>query len=87
MDKGLKDLPGLKIPQIRKTSTHSYYIYPLILNLNILKVSRKKILNLLIAEGVQGLIDKYVNLHLYPMYQKKSLMDQNNFLGLYHQGK
>ena len=76
---GLKNLPGLSIPKVRNTSTHSYYIYPLILDLNILKVSRKKIVNALRSEGVQGLIDQYINLHLYPMYQKKIAYGSKHF--------
>lgn len=76
---GLRNLPGLNIPKVRNTSTHSYYIYPLILDLNILKVSRKKIVDALRSEGVQGLIDQYINLHLYPMYQKKIAYGTKHF--------
>ncbi len=76
---GLKNLKGLKLPKVRKHSTHSYYLYPMILNPKILGVSRKKIFKALEAEGIQGLTEKYITLHLYPMYQKKIAYGSKNF--------
>ncbi len=79
LNNGLKDLKGLKLPVIRKNTTHSFYIYPLILDLKALKISRRKIFSALVKEGVQGLTDKYVLLHLYPIFQKKIAYGSNNF--------
>ena len=79
LNKGLKDLKGLKIPEIRKHSTHSYYIYPMILDVKKLGVKREKIYKALKSEGVQGLIDNYILLHLYPMYQKKIAYGSKKF--------
>ena len=76
---GLKDLKGLKLPLIRKNTTHSFYIYPLILDLKVLKTNRRKIFLALIKEGVQGLTEKYVLLHLYPIFQKKIAYGSKNF--------
>ena len=59
------------MPKIRNHSTHSYYIYPMILDIKKLKIKRYKIFKALTAEGVQGLTEKYVLIHLYPMYKKK----------------
>ena len=78
LNKGLKDLKGLKIPEIRKHSTHSYYIYPMILDVKKLGV-KEKIYKALKSEGVQGLIDNYILLHLYPMYQKKIAYGSKKF--------
>ena len=61
------------MPKIRNHSTHSYYIYPMILDIKKLKIKRYKIFKALTAEGVQGLTEKYVLIHLYPMYKKNSL--------------
>tara|TARA_B100000963_G_scaffold358210_1_gene382314 strand:- start:56351 stop:57598 length:1248 start_codon:yes stop_codon:yes gene_type:complete len=79
LNNGLKDLKGLKLPVIRKNTTHSFYIYPLILDLKALKMSRRKIFSALVKEGVQGLTDKYVLLHLYPIFQKKIAYGSKNF--------
>ena len=50
---------------------HVYYAYPLLVNETETGVSRGKIFNALTYEGVPALGDRYVNLHLYPIYQKK----------------
>ena len=76
---GLKNLKGLKLPKIRNHSTHSYYIYPMILDIKKLKIKRYKIFKALTAEGVQGLTEKYVLIHLYPMYKKKIAYGLKNF--------
>ena len=51
------------MPKIRNHSTHSYYIYPMILDIKKLKIKRYKIFKALTAEGVQGLTEKYVLIH------------------------
>ena len=51
----------------------------MILNTQVLGINRKKIYKALVDEGVQGLTDKYVLLHLYPMYQKKIAFGSNKF--------
>lgn len=79
LNNGLKNLRGLKLPVIRKNTTHSFYIYPLILDLDIIKINRKKIFSALVKEGIQGLTDKYVLLHLYPIFQKKIAYGSKNF--------
>ncbi len=71
LSEGLKNLHGLKIPFIRKGNTHSYYIYPIIVSFDKLKVNRKKIVEKLKKEGILGLMPGYQNLHLLPMYQNK----------------
>ena len=71
LSKGIKNLLGLKIPVIRKQSTHVYYVYPLIISFHKLGIKRKNLLEKLKNEGVQGLMSGYQNLHLLPMYQNK----------------
>ena len=76
---GLAGLPGLRTPVTRMDCTHVYYVYPLILDINKLGVSRKKIYKALVAEGVAGLAEGYTNIHLLPMYQKKLAYGSNGF--------
>ena len=63
--------PGLKIPKVREGCTHGYYFYGLQHSEELTSVTRDKIYEALIAEGVPYLSRDYMNLHLYPMYQKK----------------
>lgn len=70
LSQGLESLKGLKIPKVQENSTHVYYIYAMILDLETLNCSRKSIVDALAAEGVE-VSDRYQNLHLLPMYQQK----------------
>ncbi|MDF3820169.1 DegT/DnrJ/EryC1/StrS family aminotransferase [Leptospira sp. 96542] len=77
--KGLLDLPGLKLPEIRPESTHVYYIFPMEINSRITGVSKEKIYEALVAEGVSDISLQYANLHLLPMYQKKIAYGSKGF--------
>lgn len=76
---GLADLKGLRTPIIKTGCTHVYYVYPMILNIKELKISRKKIVAALREEGVDGLAEGYANIHMLPMYQKKIAYGPNGF--------
>ena len=76
---GLAGLEGLRTPTVRPDSTHSYYIYPMILDTQVLGVNRETILNALEAEGVAGLAAGYACVHLLPMYQKKIAYGSKGF--------
>jgi perosamine synthetase len=70
LSEGLGNLRGLKTPFLEDGNTHAYYVYPLVLNIDLLGVSRKKIVDALNAEGLD-FSEGFVNVHLLPMYQKK----------------
>lgn len=76
---GLADLKGLRTPHIEEGCTHSFYVYPLVLDVKELGVSRVRILEALQAEGLEGLAGGYVNVHLLPMYQKKMAYGSHGF--------
>lgn len=76
---GLAELPGLRIPTVRASCTHAYYMYPIILDTTMLGVTRDKIYAALVAEGVPSLAQGYQNVHLLPMYQKKMAYGSNGF--------
>ncbi|MEE3035078.1 MAG: DegT/DnrJ/EryC1/StrS family aminotransferase [Bacteroidota bacterium] len=76
---GLQNLRGLRTPIIKDNCTHSFYIYPLILDIEKIKVSREKIISALKAEGVEGLIGGYANIHLLPIFQKKIAYGSQGF--------
>ena len=79
LSEGLKGLPGLRTPTLEPDCTHAYYMYPLVLDLETLGVSRAAIIKALEGEGVIGLAAGYANIHMLPMYQKKIAYGANGF--------
>lgn len=78
LSEGLKGLCGLRTPVVKPGLTHVYYIYPMILNIEELGVSRDQIHAALQAEGV-AVSKRYQNIHLLPMYQKKMAYGSHGF--------
>ena len=76
---GLSDLPGLQTPKVEIGNTHVYYVYGMILDPTTLGVSRDKIFEALVAEGIEGLMPGYANIHLLPMYQEKQAYGSHGF--------
>lgn len=79
LSRGLASLPGVRVPVVRPGCTHAYYVYPLVLDIARLGVPRQRIAAALAAEGVNGLIEGYVNVHLLPMYQRKIAYGSHGF--------
>lgn len=79
MNLGLKNLPGLKTPVVKDNCTHAYYMYPMVLDQNKIKIPREKIISALTAEGVPGIVGGYVNIHQFPMYKQKIAYGKNGF--------
>lgn len=76
---GLNGLAGLRTPIVKPGCTHAYYVYPMVLDITQLGVSRTRIVEALQAEGVSGLGSSYANLHLLPMYQHKIAYGSKGF--------
>jgi perosamine synthetase len=78
LTKGLAGLQGLRIPVVKPGNTHAYYVYPMILDVDLLGISRERILDALNAEGL-SIGGGYQATHLLPMYQKKKAYGSNGF--------
>lgn len=76
---GLSGLKGLRLPVVEEGCTHVYYGYPLLVDEAATGVSRDRIHEALIAEGLQGLGKAYENIHLLPLYQKKIAYGKSGF--------
>jgi dTDP-4-amino-4,6-dideoxygalactose transaminase len=76
---GLAELEGLNVPVVREECTHVYYVYPLVVDVAALGVTRASIKAALEAEGLSGLMAGYQNLHLLPMYQRKIAYGSRGF--------
>jgi len=74
----IQGLPGLKTPVVKSDCTHVYYIYPMQIDPLYLGVSRDRICDALIAEGV-AVSRKYQNIHLLPVYQRKIAYGSSGF--------
>jgi len=79
LNKGLSKLKGLIVPLTKKNHSHVYYLYPLKIDLDIIKISKKKIAKFLTEEGIQGIITEYQNIHLLPIFQNKIAYGSNHF--------
>lgn len=79
LTQGLAGLPGLKTPLVQADCTHVYYVYPMQLDIELLGVTRARIIEALEAEGLVGLAAGYANIHLLPMYQQKQAYGSNGF--------
>ena len=75
---GLGGLKGLRTPVVKKDCTHVYYVYPLLYSPGETGVKRDQIFKALVAEGVP-IGDRYVNIHLLPIYQKKMAYGTKGF--------
>lgn len=78
-NEGLSGLSGLRTPVVMPECTHAYYVYPMLLDIEKLGVSRALIIEAIEAEGVVGLGAGYTNLHLLPMYQMKIAYGSSGF--------
>ncbi len=75
----LSSLDGLKTPHVPNNQSHVYYVYPLILDSEIVSVPREKIIHALQSEGISCLMGRYQNIHLLPIYQEKIAYGKKGF--------
>ena len=76
---GLSNLEGLILPDLAIHDQHAFYVYPMKIDVKKLNVSRNMIFKALTAEGLEGLMNGYANIHLLPMYQKKIAYGKQGF--------
>jgi len=76
---GLTGLEGLKLPSVREGFTHAFYVFGMILEGQPLEIGRARIVEALQAEGVDGLMSGYTNIHLLPIYQTKIAFGKDGF--------
>ena len=78
LTKNLFNLKGLSTPIQKKGFSHDYYIYSLKYDENKTGVSREKIIKKMQSLGAP-VSPGYINVHLYPMFQKKIAYGKQNF--------
>jgi len=78
LDAALRDLPGLSTPVLGANRSHVYYGYAMRIDSRETGVSRDRIFDALLAEGVP-VTRRYQNLHLLPLYQRKIAYGSTGF--------
>ncbi|MGC9114292.1 MAG: DegT/DnrJ/EryC1/StrS family aminotransferase [Candidatus Micrarchaeia archaeon] len=66
----LGSIEGLTIPRVKPGVKHGWYLYPLLLNLDELKIDRAKFIEAMAAENL-GCSVHFVPIHLHPYYAQK----------------
>ena len=79
LTQGLSNLRGLRLPTVKDGCTHAFCVYGMVLDVDLLGVSRELLVKALEAEGVTGLGLGYANIHRLPMYQKKIAYGSHGF--------
>jgi len=79
LTKELNGLSGLTLPDSDSSLRNVYYVYPLIIDPDIIGVSRSLLVKALRAEGIPGLSEGYQNLHLLPVFQQKRAFGTEGF--------
>ncbi len=74
----LSQLSHIKIPTVKDDRDHAYYVYPLILDIDKIGITRERICDALEAEGL-SVMRRYQNIHLLPLYQKKIAFGKSGF--------
>ena len=75
----LKNLSGIRLPIIKESCTHAYYIYAMVMDIEELGVPRSLIIEALEAEGLRGLTAGYANVHMLPVFQHKIAYGSDGF--------
>lgn len=71
---------GLTVPlDERDIMHHGFYIFPLLLDLDIIKIPREKIVAALEAEGLFGFMNGYINLSEWDFFKNKIGYGSNSF--------
>lgn len=79
LSRGLAGLRGLRLPVVEAGCTHAYYVYPMVLDIDLLGVDRERLVDALRAEGVPALAARYQNIHLLPIFQQKIAYGSSGF--------
>lgn len=76
---GLIGLAGIEIEKDITKGPHAFYVFGMRLNVKLLDVERRQIITALTAEGVEGLMSGYQNIHLLPMFRNKIAYGHKGF--------
>ena len=70
---------GLIVPKIRKNCSHSFYAVPFVIDKDKVKIDRTKLIRKLKQQKIILFAPGYLNIHKFPIFQKKIAFGKNNF--------
>lgn len=76
---GLSNIDGLVLPKTNKIIKHSFYVFPIIIDLKKINIKRQIIIKKLKQYGLSCISSGYQNIHLLPIYQKKIAYGSKGF--------
>lgn len=69
LTKGLRGLATVTVPRERRGSVHAWHLYPILIDVDRLRIDRAKFIEAMRAENI-GTSVHFIPLHLQPFYQK-----------------
>lgn len=73
-----KNIDEIKIPSVKNNVRHSWYIYPILINTEKLKINRAKFIEDLKKQNISASVH-FIPLHLHPYYRKKYKYKKGDF--------
>lgn len=67
--KSFKSVPEIILPKILKEVRHTFYLFPVLINIDLLKINRAQFIEALKAENI-GVSVHFIPVHLHPYYKK-----------------
>ena len=69
-DAALSERYDINVPNVRPNASHAYHLYPVLLNLETLRVDRRQVFEALRAEGI-GVNVHYIPVYWHPYYEAR----------------
>jgi perosamine synthetase len=79
LNKNLRKYEWLRLPKVEKNCTHSYYIYPIVLDTQKVKGERDFIINQFKKINIEGITRGYLPSNLLPVFLKKIAFGKKNY--------
>ena len=71
-------MPEITLQKVKKDRKHSFYLYPILINSQLLKINRDQFIEAMKAEGI-GLSVHFIPVHMHPYYKKTFGFKNNDF--------
>lgn len=71
-------IPELRIPKVKKNIRHTWYLYPILINKELLKIDRAKFIQALKAENIGSSVH-FIPVHFHPYYKNAFGFQKGDF--------
>ena len=77
-DAGLRDVPGISLPQVVDRHAHGWHLYVIQVDANQLTISRNEFIDRLIARNI-GVSVHFIPLHVHPYYRERYALQPQDY--------